>query len=137
MGVTSPRLRRSERAASAQPPGGGALAVDLMQHEHQKGADLTDLQPSRDFLPFFRPDIREEEIAEVVDALRNGWLTTGPKTRRFEQDFARYMGPEVETVAVNSATAGLHLALEAAGIGPGDEVITTTYTFTATAEVIR
>jgi dTDP-4-amino-4,6-dideoxygalactose transaminase len=108
-----------------------------MQHEHQKGADLTDLQLSRDFLPFFRPDIREEEIAEVVDALRNGWLTTGPKTRRFEQDFARYMGSDVETVAVNSATAGLHLALEAAGIGPGDEVITTTYTFTATAEVIR
>ena len=90
-----------------------------------------------DFLPFSLPDIGEEEISEVVDALRSGWLTTGPKTKLFEQDFAAYIGPGVEAVAVNSATAGLHLALEAAGIGPGDEVVTTSYTFTATAEVIR
>lgn len=89
------------------------------------------------FLPFCRPEIGEEEIAEVADTLRAGWLTTGPKTKLFEEDFARYMGPGVEALAVNSATAGLHLALEAAGVGPGDEVITTTYTFTATAEVIR
>jgi dTDP-4-amino-4,6-dideoxygalactose transaminase len=89
------------------------------------------------FLPFCVPDVGEEEIAEVADALRSGWLTTGPKTKRFEEDFARYMGPDVEALAVNSATAGLHLALEAAGVGPGDEVITTPYTFTATAEVIR
>jgi dTDP-4-amino-4,6-dideoxygalactose transaminase len=109
----------------------------LIQEEQQKGSNLADVAGSRKFLPFFRPDIREEEIAEVVDALRNGWLTTGPKTRQFEQDFARYMGGGVEAVAVNSATAGLHLSLEAAGVGPGDEVITTTYTFTATAEVIR
>ena len=90
-----------------------------------------------DFLPFARPDIGEEEIAEVLDSLRSGWLTTGPKTKRFEQDFAAFIGNNVEAVAVNSATAGLHLALEAIGIGPGDEVITTPYTFTATAEVIR
>jgi dTDP-4-amino-4,6-dideoxygalactose transaminase len=89
------------------------------------------------FLPFCVPDVGEEEIAEVADALRSGWLTTGPKTRRFEEDFARYMGSGVDALAVNSATAGLHLALEAAGVGPGDEVITTPYTFTATAEVIR
>ena len=89
------------------------------------------------FLPFCLPEIGEEEISEVTDALRSGWLTTGPKTKRFEEDFARYMGSNVEALAVNSATAGLHLALEAAGIGPGDEVITTSYTFTATAEVIR
>jgi dTDP-4-amino-4,6-dideoxygalactose transaminase len=89
------------------------------------------------FLPFALPDIDEEEIAEVVDSLRSGWLTTGPKTKRFEQDFAEFIGEGVEAIAVNSATSGLHLALEAIGIGPGDEVITTPYTFTATAEVIR
>jgi dTDP-4-amino-4,6-dideoxygalactose transaminase len=89
------------------------------------------------FLPFALPDIGEEEIAEVVDSLRSGWLTTGPKTKKFEQDFAEFIGDDVEAIAVNSATSGLHLALEALGIGYGDEVITTTYTFTATAEVIR
>lgn len=91
----------------------------------------------RDFLPFALPDIGEEEIAEVLDSLRSGWLTTGPKAKRFEQDFAEFIGYGVEAIAVNSATAGLHLALESIGIGPGDEVITTPYTFTATAEVIR
>ena len=89
------------------------------------------------FLPFALPDIGEEEVSEVVDSLRSGWLTTGPKTKRFESDFVDFLGGGVEAVAVNSATAGLHLALEAIGVQPGDEVITTTYTFTATAEVIR
>lgn len=93
---------------------------------------------SAEFLPFALPDIGEEEIAEVVDSLRSGWLTTGPKTRQFENEFRAFIGgDEVEAVSVNSATAGLHLALEAVGIGPDDEVITTPYTFTATAEVIR
>lgn len=91
----------------------------------------------RDFLPFALPDIGEEEINEVVDSLRSGWLTTGPKTKQFEQNFAEFLGGNIEVIAVNSATAGLHLALEAIGVGPGDEVITTPYTFTATAEVIR
>ena len=89
------------------------------------------------FLPFALPDIGEEEIAEVVDSLRSGWLTTGPKTQRFEREFADFIGSDVQALAVNSATAGLHLVLEAFGIGPGDEVITTPYTFTATAGVIR
>lgn len=89
------------------------------------------------FLPFALPDIGEEEIAEVVDSLRSGWLTTGPKTQRFEQEFAEFVGGNVQALAVNSATAGLHLVLEAFGIGPGDEVITTPYTFTATAGVVR
>ncbi len=89
------------------------------------------------FLPFAQPEIGEEEIAEVVATLRSGWVTTGPKTKQFEADFAAYLGGGVEAIAVNSATAGLHLALEAVGVGPGDEVITTTHTFTATAEVIR
>ena len=98
--------------------------------------------PALPFLPFALPEIGEEEIAEVVDALRSGWVTTGPKTRQFEGDFAAFLGDEtrgerVHCIAVNSATAGLHLALEALGIGPGDEVITTTHTFTATAEVVR
>ena len=90
------------------------------------------------FLPFALPDIGEEEIAEVVDTLRSGWVTTGPKARRFEDDYTAWLGePGLHSLAVNSATAGLHLALEALGIGPGDEVITTTHTFTATAEVVR
>jgi dTDP-4-amino-4,6-dideoxygalactose transaminase len=97
--------------------------------------------PAAPFLPFALPEIGDEEIAEVIDTLKSGWVTTGPKARRFEQDFAAFLGASVdnciEAIAVNSATAGLHLALEALGIGPGDEVITTTHTFTATAEVVR
>jgi dTDP-4-amino-4,6-dideoxygalactose transaminase len=94
------------------------------------------------FLPFALPEIGDDEIAEVVDALKSGWVTTGPKTRRFEADFSAFLddgaAPSgLHSIAVNSATAGLHLALEAIGIGPGDEVITTTHTFTATAEVVR
>ena len=89
------------------------------------------------FLPFALPEIGEEEIAEVAAVLRSGWVTTGPKAKSFESDFAAFMGGNVEAIAVNSATAGLHLGLEALGVGPGDSVITTTHTFTATAEVIR
>ncbi|MBQ1767050.1 MAG: DegT/DnrJ/EryC1/StrS aminotransferase family protein [Aquincola sp.] len=90
------------------------------------------------FLPFALPEIGDEEIAEVVDTLKSGWVTTGPKTARFEREFSAFLGDEaLHSIAVNSATAGLHLALEALGIGPGDEVITTTHTFTATAEVVR
>lgn len=89
------------------------------------------------FLPFARPDIGAAEIAAVTEALRSGWVTTGPRTRAFEEAFSAYLGGSVECVAVNSATAGLHLALEALGIGPGDEVIVPTLTFTATAEVVR
>ena len=92
---------------------------------------------STHFLPFALPDIGEEEISEVVESLRSGWVTTGPKTKQFESDFSAFIGANVEAIAVNSATAGLHLALEALGVGAGDEVITTTYTFTATAEVVR
>lgn len=90
-----------------------------------------------DFLPFALPDIGEEEINEVIDSLRSGWIATGPKTKRFEENFASYLGGGVYTVAVNSATAGLHLAVEALGIRPGDEVIVPTHTFTATAEIVR
>lgn len=99
---------------------------------------MSSASASQPFLPFALPEIGEEEIAEVVDTLRSGWVTTGPKARLFEQAFVDYLGdPSLQAIAVNSATAGLHLALEALGIGPGDEVITTTHTFTATAEVVR
>lgn len=90
-----------------------------------------------EFIPFARPDIGEAEIAAVSHAMRSGWVTTGPETKAFEQEFAAYLGGGLEAVAVNSATAGLHLALEAVGIGPGDEVIAPTLTFTATVEVAR
>ncbi len=89
------------------------------------------------FLPFALPDISEEEIQAVVECLRSGWVTTGPRTKQFETDFAAYIGDGVEAIALNSATAGLHLVLEALGIGVGDEVIVPTMTFTATAEVVR
>ncbi|HOV18539.1 MAG TPA: DegT/DnrJ/EryC1/StrS family aminotransferase [Ottowia sp.] len=92
---------------------------------------------SNPFLPFARPDIGNAEIEAVARTLRSGWVTTGPETRAFEQEFAAYLGGGVQAIAVNSATAGLHLALEAAGIGPGDEVIAPTLTFTATVEVAR
>lgn len=90
------------------------------------------------FLPFALPEIGEEEISEVVSALRSGWVTTGPKTKQFEADFTAFLGDSsLESIAVNSATSGLHLALEAVGVGAGDEVIVPTYTFTATAEIVR
>ena len=89
------------------------------------------------FLPFALPEIGEDEISEVVNSLRSGWVTTGPKCKQFEFDFVAYLGGGLEAIAVNSATAGLHLGLEAMGVGPGDQVITTTHTFTATAEIIR
>lgn len=99
---------------------------------------------NEDFLPFALPSIGEAEIAEVVDSLRSGWVTTGPKTKRFEREFGEYLepvgahdAPALKTIAVNSATAGMHLVLEALGIGQGDEVIVPTFTFTATAEVVR
>jgi dTDP-4-amino-4,6-dideoxygalactose transaminase len=94
-------------------------------------------QPPQPFLPFALPEIGEEEIAEVVDSLRSGWITTGPKVKRFEEAFAKFIGTGFDAVSCNSATAGLHLGLEALGVGPGDQVLTTPYTFTATAEVVR
>jgi dTDP-4-amino-4,6-dideoxygalactose transaminase len=88
------------------------------------------------FLPFCLPLITEEEIQAVADTLRSGWITTGPKTQQFESAFAAYLGVE-EALALNSCTAGLHLALQVLGIGPGDQVITTPITFCASANVIE
>jgi len=87
------------------------------------------------FIPFHRPSIGEEEISEVVETLRSGWLTTGPRAARFEREFGDHIGAP-HAIAVNSATAGLHLALAGLDIGPGDEVITTPMTFCATVQAI-
>ena len=89
-----------------------------------------------DFLPFSKPSLREVEIEEVVDTLRSGWITTGPKAERFEQDFAAYTGAP-HALALSSATAGLHIGLLALGLKPGDEVITTPLTWAATANMIE
>jgi len=87
-------------------------------------------------VPFHRPSIDEAAINEVVATLRSGWLTTGPKTKEFEAGFASYIGVR-HAVALNSATAALHLALEAIGLSRGDAVLVPTMTFAATAEVVR
>ena len=88
------------------------------------------------FLPFAPPAISQEEITEVIDTLSSDWITTGPKVKKFEEMFAQYIGSET-ALALNSCTAGLHLALIALGIGPGDEVITTPMTFCSTVNVIE
>jgi dTDP-4-amino-4,6-dideoxygalactose transaminase len=87
-------------------------------------------------IPFALPSIGPEEKQAVAECLDSKWLTTGPKTKQFEAEFAAFVGSE-HALAVSSCTAGMHLALEALGVGAGDRVITTPYTFTATAEVIR
>lgn len=89
------------------------------------------------FLVFGSPALGDEEVAEVVDSMRSGWLGTGPKVARFEHDFAGYKGvSDQQVAAVNSCTAALHVSMIAAGIGPGDEVITTPLTFCATVNAI-
>src|ERR1700691_3768751 len=101
------------------------MNVEQVKREH------TSRQPrsaNRPFIPFHRPSIGPEEIAEVDATLRSGWLTTGPRTAQFERDFAGYVGAP-HALALSSCTAGLHVALAALGIGEGDEVITTPMTF--------
>lgn len=88
------------------------------------------------FLPFAQADLDDTELNQIKEALDTGWITTGPKVRQFEYEFASMVGAK-HAIAVNSCTAAMHLSLEAAGIQRGDEVITTPYTFAATAEVIR
>jgi len=88
------------------------------------------------FLPFALPDLDDTEFTQIKEALVSGWITTGPKTRQLEAEFASAVGAR-HAVAVNSCTAAMHLALEAVGLQRGDEVITTPYTFAATAEIVR
>ena len=99
-------------------------------------APLSVVPTRAEFLPFCRPALGDEEINEVVDTLRSNWITTGPKTKRFEADFAAYLGSP-GALALNSCTAALHTALATLGVGPGDEVITTPITFAASANVIE
>src|SRR5918995_4340313 len=87
-------------------------------------------------VPFFRPELSEAEIAEVVDTLRSGWLTTGPRVKRFEEDLAAAVGAP-HAVALNSCTAALHLAVEALGLRQGQGVLIPSMTFAATAEIVR
>jgi UDP-4-amino-4-deoxy-L-arabinose-oxoglutarate aminotransferase len=89
----------------------------------------------KDFLPFSRPSITEEDISAMGEVLRSGWITTGPNTAAFERDFCEYVGSP-HGVALASATAGMHLLLKAQGIGPGDEVITPSMTWVSTANLI-
>ena len=89
----------------------------------------------QEYLTFGSPQIGEEEIAEVVDTLRSGWIGTGPKVAAFEEAFRNYVGAE-HAIAVSSCTAALHLSVQIAGMGPGDEIITTPMTFCATANAI-
>ncbi|MEI2436125.1 DegT/DnrJ/EryC1/StrS family aminotransferase [Priestia megaterium] len=86
-------------------------------------------------IPFSPPDITEAEIEEVVSALKSGWITTGPKTKEFEKRIAEYVGTN-KAVCLNSATSAMELTLRILGVGPEDEVITSAYTYTATASVI-
>lgn len=99
------------------------------------GDGLAPVRSKDRFLVFGQPDIRDDEVREVVSSLTSGWLGTGPKVARFEREFAAYVGAP-HAVALNSCTAALHLSLLAAGVGPGDEVITTALTFCATANAI-
>lgn len=90
------------------------------------------------FLPYSPPSIGQEEIDEVVDTLKSDWITTGPKTKRFELEFGTYVGASGATsLMLNSCTAGLHVALVTLGVGPGDEVIVPSLTFAATANVVE
>lgn len=97
---------------------------------------ILSLKKENSFLPFSIPSVSEKDIDEVVDTLRSNWITVGPKTKIFENNFKEYIGCK-HAIAVNSCTAGLHLALVVTGVGYGDDVITTPYTFCATAEVIE
>jgi len=113
----------SNVARKAQLP---VMSGDAQQHSTTRLAE---------YLPFHRPSIGDAEIAEVIDTLKSGWLTLGPKTLRFEQRFAEYLGVE-HAIGVSSCTAALHLILESLGVGRGDEVIVSPYTFTASVASI-
>ena len=106
-----------------------------MPSSQQHARVMTPASARRAFLPFHVPALGEEEIVAVVDVLKSGWLTTGAKVKEFEQQFARFVGAR-HAVAVNSATAALHLGLAAVGVREGDEVIVPTMTFAASAEVV-
>ena len=136
--------RRAALRGHGRPRGNGGLepgpALELFRRDPMEAvASRVQVDSGRcmrsTFLPFARPSLGEEEIREVVDTLRSGWITTGPKTERFAAEFLDYVGGRF-AVPVSSATAGLHAALLALGVGPGDEVVTTPLTFVATLNTI-
>jgi dTDP-4-amino-4,6-dideoxygalactose transaminase len=106
-----------------------------VESERDAQRDQTAAAAEQPFLPFHRPCVGQEEIDAVVDTLRSGWLTMGPKTRAFEEAFAAAVDAP-QAIAVSSATAGLHLGLDALGVGPGDEVLVPTLTFASTAATV-
>src|SRR5260221_13919141 len=101
----------------------------------KKVASAAPVRAKERFLVFGAPDIHDDEIREVVSSMKSGWLGTGPKVARFEREFGAYVGAPHAT-ALNSCTAAMHLSLLAAGLGPGDEVITSALTFCATANAV-
>lgn len=109
--------------------------MGLLYKENQKGRSFRMLD-SKVQIPFSPPDITEKEINEVIDTLKSGWITTGPKTKQFEEKLAEFTNTN-KFVCLNSATAALELTLRVLGIGEGDEVITSAYTYTASASVIH
>lgn len=111
------------------------FTVKTLKAAEEKPAALGGSPVRSEFLPFALPQLGREEEDEVIDTLRSGWITTGPKTQRFEDDLKAYTGAK-HAIAVNSCTAALHITLAALGIGEGDEVITSPITFPATANVI-
>jgi dTDP-4-amino-4,6-dideoxygalactose transaminase/glycosyltransferase involved in cell wall biosynthesis/SAM-dependent methyltransferase len=138
-------LGRQLRAERCHNGGNGSHQSIVVKEGHSNGdgrnghvrLSVEGREPVRStFLPFGAPCLGEEEVAEVVDTLRSGWIGTGAKAERFEQEFAAYVGVE-HAVALNSCTAGLFLSLLALGIGSGDEVITTPLSFAATVNVIE
>src|SRR3989339_338267 len=94
------------------------------------------LKKRKDFLPLAKPTIEDKEISAVTDVLKSGWLTTGAKVKEFEENMQQYLGVK-KAIGLTSCTGGLHIALAALGIGPGDEVIVPAYTFVATAHVVE
>lgn len=118
------------------PEGEARIASAELTNGHRKGPQSGHLPVVEPVVPFALPHIDDDDIAAVVEALRSGWITTGPKVRAFEAEFAQRLGVH-HAVALNSATAALHLALDAIGMKAGDEVIVPTITFAATAEVVR
>ncbi len=121
---------RAVREKSRPARAGAGTAVKLEDAPQKTGADR-----SVDWVPFYVPMTDGHDEREVREAIRSGWLTTGPKVRQFEEKTCEYVGSR-HAVAVNSCTAALHVALAACGIGPGDEVVTTPYSFVATGEAI-
>ena len=106
-----------------------------MKPERVGGEHMSEFKMRADWMPFCLPDISDAEIQEIGEAVRSGWWAKGPRTMKFQEEFAAYVGAK-HCIALNSCTAALHLALATAGIGPGDEVITTPLTFASTANTI-